>query len=198
MTGREYTTVDALKYRPSLHLPVSTNEDLLTASFSKRGASDHSSSNGGTLNPSNRSSAMDICYPPEIQQPITVNLTVSASEFSPPALTFPLSRETSISMNLCGQVVTYDLKSLGLNPQVIIELLKVTKSECATWMIVSAFYRRRGEPRNGISVLKSFIEGKKFFVTPALRTFVLTRVDSTRCTGRLRRTQTGIPLTFWL
>ena len=159
MAGREYTTVGALKYRPSLHLPVSTNKDLLTTSLSKPGASGHSSSNGGTLMSSNRSSAMDNCYPPEIQ-PMTVNLTVSTSECAPPALTFPLSRETSISMNICGQVVTYDLKSLGLNAQAIIELLKVTKSECATWMVVSAFYRRHGEPRNGISVMKAFIEGK--------------------------------------
>ena len=159
LTG-EYTTVGALKYRPSLHLPVSTNKDLLTTSLSKRGTSDRSSSKGGTLTPSNRSSATENCYPPEIQ-PMTVNLTISTSACAPPALTFPLSRETSISMNICGQVITYDLQSLGLNPQVIIELLKVTKSECATWMIVSAFYRRRGEPRNGISVMKSFIEGKK-------------------------------------
>ena len=164
MTGREYTTVGALKYRPSLHLPVSTNKNLLTTSLSKCGASDLSS-NGGTLNPSNCSSAMDNCSPPEVQ-PLT--LTVSTSECAPPALNFPLSRETSISMNLCGQVVTYDLKSLGQNPQVIIELLKATKSECATWMIVSAFYRRRGEPRNGISVMKSFIEGGKVFVTQLL------------------------------
>lgn len=162
MTDCEYTTVGALKYRPSLHLPVSTNKDLLTTSLSKR-ASGNSSSNDRTLKPSNRSSATDKCYPPEIQ-PMTVNLTVSTSECAPPALAFPLSRETSISMNLCGQVVTYDLRSLGLNPQVIIELLKATKSECATWMIVSAFYRRRGEPRNGISVMKSFIEGEKFLL----------------------------------
>ena len=162
MTGREYTTVGALKYRPSLHLPVSTNKDLLTTSLCKRDASGHSS-NGGTLNSSNCSSTMDNCHPPEIH-PMT--LTVSTSECAPPALTFPLSRETSISMNLCGQVVTYDLKSLGQNPQIIIELLKATKSECATWMIVSAFYRRRGEPRSGISVMKSFIEGEKVFITP--------------------------------
>ena len=162
MTGREYTTVGTLKYRPSLHLPVSTNKVLAT-SLSKRHASDNSSSNGGTLKPSNRSSATDNSYPPEIQ-PMTVNLAISTSECAPPALTFPLSRETSISMNLCGQVITYDLKSLGLNPQVIIELLKVTKSECATWMIVSAFYRRFGEPRNGISVMKAFIEGERFLL----------------------------------
>ena len=161
MTGREYTTtVGALKYRPSLHLPVSANKDSLTTSLSKCGASDHSSSKGGTLKPSNRSGATDNCYPLEM----TVNLTVSTSECAPPALTFPLSRETSVSMNLCGQVVTYDLKSLGLNPKVIIELLKATKSECATWMIVSAFYRRRGEPRNGISVMKSFIESENFLL----------------------------------
>jgi hypothetical protein len=169
MTGREYTTVGALKYRPSLHLPVSTNKNLLTTSLSKRGASDHSS-NGGTLNPSNRSSAMDNCYPPEIQA-MSVNLTVSTSECAPPALTFPLSRESSISMHLCGKVVTYDLKSLGLNPQVIIELLKATKSECATWMIVSAFYRRRGEPRNGISVMKSFLEGELIFCYTCVKDF---------------------------
>ena len=177
MTGREYTTIGALKYRPSLQLPMSTNKDsdFLTT---KPGASGHSPSNGGTLNSSNH------CYPPEIQ-PMTVNLAVSTSECAPPALTFPLSRETSISMNIFGQVMTYDLKSLGLNPRVIIELLKVTKSECAAWMIVGAFYRRRGEPRNGISVMKAFIEGQRFLLHPALRvaTSVLTGVDSTRGTG---------------
>ena len=179
MTGREYTTGGALKYRPSLHLPVSTNKDLAT-SLSKHGASDDSSNNGGTLKPRNRSSATDNNYPPETQ-PMTMNLAVSTSECAPSALTFPLSRETSISMNLCGQVVTCDLKSLGLNPQVIIELLKVTKSECAAWMIVSAFYRRRGEPRNGISVIKAFIEGERFLLH--LSYAVLTGVDSTRSTG---------------
>ena len=160
MTSSEYTRAGTLanKYRPSLRLPVSTNKDSLSTSLNKRGTSDHSSSNGGTLMPRNRSIAVDESCPPEIQ-PMT--LTVSTPECAPPALTFPLSRETSISMNLCGHVVTYELESLGLNPQVIIELLKVTKSECATWMIVSAFYRRRGQPRNGISVMKSFIEGKK-------------------------------------
>jgi len=158
MPDREYTTVGKLKYRQSLHLPVSTNMDLLTTALSKRDTSDHSLSKGGALMPSTRSTEMDDSYLPKIQ-PMT--LTVSTSESAPPALTFALSRETSISMNLCGQVVTYDLKSLGLNPQVIIELLKVTKSECASWMIVSAFYRRHGEPRNGISVMKSFIKGKK-------------------------------------
>ena len=156
---REYTTmpVGALRYHPSLQLPVSTNKDLLATSLNERG-SGHSSSDGGTLTPRNRPTAVDDSYLPEIQ-PMT--LTVSTSECSPPALTFPLSRETSISMNLCGQVVTYNLESLGPNPQVIIELLKVAKSECATWMIVSAFYRRRGKPRNGIFVMRSFIEGKK-------------------------------------
>lgn len=99
---------------------------------------------------------------PEIQ-PMT--FTVSTSECAPPALTFGISRETSISMNLCGQVVTYDLKTLGPSPQVIIELLKVTKSEIASWMTVGAFYRRQGEPRNGISMMKAFIERKKIFVT---------------------------------
>ncbi|KAF8806452.1 hypothetical protein BYT27DRAFT_7191009 [Phlegmacium glaucopus] len=143
------------KYRQSLHLPVSSNKDLLTTDLSKRDASGHSSSKGGTLTSSNRSTAMNDSYLPEFQ-PMT--LAVSSSKCAPPALTFALSRETSISMNLCGQVVTYNLKSLGQNPQVIIELLKVTKSECASWMIASAFYRRRGEPRNGISVMKSFIE----------------------------------------
>ena len=88
---------------------------------------------------------------------------VSTSECAPPALTFGISRETSISMNLCGQVVTYDLKTLGPSPQVIIELLKATKSEIASWMTVGAFYRRQGEPRNGISMMKAFIERKKIF-----------------------------------
>lgn len=143
------------------HLPASINKDLLANSVSKCDDTHPLSSNGRSLMPTSRSNAMGDYYLPGTQ---SMALTVSAFECAPPALTFPLSRETSISMNLCGQVVTYNLKSLGINPQVIIELLKVTKSECASWMIVSAFYRRRGEPRNGISVMKSFIEGRKFLL----------------------------------
>ena len=155
VADHKYTTGDALKYRPSLYLSGSTNKDLLTSSLSKRSVSDHSS----TMS-SNRSTVLDGSYLPEIQP-----ITISSSKCALPSLTFPLSRETSISMNLCGQVVTYDLTTPGLNPRVIIELLKVTKSERASWMIVSAFYRRRGEPRNGISVMKAFIQGKKYCYT---------------------------------
>lgn len=153
MQSSKLREMPELKYRPIAHLPVSINNSKL------HDASDHSSSKGGT--PSNRSTTIDDSYLPEIQ-PMT--LTVSTPDCAPPALTFALSRETSISMNLCGQLVTYDLESLGPNPQVIIELLKATKSECASWMIVSAFYRRRGESRNGISVMKAFIEGKNILL----------------------------------
>lgn len=193
MTDCEHTTAAALKYHPTLHLPISTNKDFLKTSLNKRGISQHSPSNGGML-PTNRPTVMDGSYSPEVQ-PMT--LICSTSECAPPALTFPLSRQTSISMNLCGQVLTYDLESLGLNPQVIIELLKATKSECATWMIVSAFYRRRGDPRSGISVMKSFIEGKTIF-TYMLRISVLTGHRDDSNTRRLKRAQTGIPLAFWM
>ncbi|KAF8161211.1 hypothetical protein B0H34DRAFT_857690 [Crassisporium funariophilum] len=83
---------------------------------------------------------------------------VSSFESALSTLTCPISSETRISMNLCGEVITYDLNGLESDPRVIIELLKATKSERANWMIVAAFYRRQGQPKNGLSVIQCMIE----------------------------------------
>ncbi|KAH9176446.1 hypothetical protein EDB89DRAFT_2065780 [Lactarius sanguifluus] len=47
-------------------------------------------------------------------------------------------------MTLCGQRITFDLEGLDVNPRPIIELLRATSSDRDKWMIVGAFYRRKG------------------------------------------------------
>ncbi|KAF8897060.1 hypothetical protein CPB84DRAFT_1781459 [Gymnopilus junonius] len=85
-------------------------------------------------------------------------LTVSSEDTAPSAVTCPISCETRISMILCGEVITYDLKGIDSDPRVIIELLKVTKSERANYMVVAACYRRAGNPQSAKAVLLSMID----------------------------------------
>lgn len=62
-------------------------------------------------------------------------------------------------MVLCGEAISYDLEKLESDPRVIIELLKVCSSERASWMIVGAHYRRTGNMKSAIIVMKAFLEG---------------------------------------
>ncbi|KAF9066147.1 hypothetical protein BDP27DRAFT_1331031 [Rhodocollybia butyracea] len=65
-----------------------------------------------------------------------------------------------ISRLLClsGEVFSYDLKNLQPDPREIVDLLKCTGSERGNWMIVGASYRRQGNPRAAIIVLKAMLE----------------------------------------
>ncbi|KAH9001976.1 hypothetical protein EDB86DRAFT_341541 [Lactarius hatsudake] len=49
-------------------------------------------------------------------------------------------------MTFCGQRITFGLEGLDVNPRPIIaqELLRATSSDRDKWMIVGAFYRRKG------------------------------------------------------
>ncbi|CAA7259075.1 unnamed protein product [Cyclocybe aegerita] len=89
--------------------------------------------------------------------PLT-SLRIASAESKPVVATFSMSCESRISMELCGETILYDLKDLESNPRVIIELLKVTKSERGNYMLVGAFYRRTGNPQAAKTVINAMIE----------------------------------------
>ncbi|KAJ3498349.1 hypothetical protein NLJ89_g10228 [Agrocybe chaxingu] len=96
-----------------------------------------------------------------IAGPLT-SLRVAPAESAPAVTTCPVTCETRISMELCGEIILYDLKNLEPDPRVIIELLKATKSERGNYMLVGAFYRRIGNPQAAKAVMNAMIEGYIF------------------------------------
>lgn len=77
-----------------------------------------------------------------------------------PSLVPAYSLATNISLNLLGETVVLDLLPLDANPQRIIELLNVAACERGTWMVVSAFYRRSGNPHAAILVISAMMNGE--------------------------------------
>ncbi|KAJ3830171.1 hypothetical protein F5880DRAFT_1299787 [Lentinula raphanica] len=75
------------------------------------------------------------------------------------SLTIPcIPLTTHIRLCLCGELFSYDLNNLLSDPREIIELLKCTGSERGNWMMVGAFYRRRGNVHAAIAVIESMLE----------------------------------------
>lgn len=66
---------------------------------------------------------------------------------------------TLLSMTLCGHPITFDLKSLDDDPRSIIELLTSTSSDRDKWMIVGAFYRRKGNIHAALIVVTTMVKG---------------------------------------
>lgn len=75
-----------------------------------------------------------------------------------PALSSVLS--SLLNLSFCGENIIFDLKALEQDSRPIIELLKLTGSDCGNWMMVAAYYRRSGNARAAISVIESMINGK--------------------------------------
>uniref|UniRef100_A0A8H7Y422 Uncharacterized protein n=1 Tax=Psilocybe cubensis TaxID=181762 RepID=A0A8H7Y422_PSICU len=75
-----------------------------------------------------------------------------------PTVATPLTCDSRIYLSLCGEIIAYDLNSEPSNPQVVIELLRATKSERGNYMIAGAFYRRMGHPQSAKAVLLSMLE----------------------------------------
>jgi len=76
-----------------------------------------------------------------------------------PETRFPLTCDTKIYLNLFGEVISCDVKTLDRDPAAIIELLRITQSERANYMIVGAFYRRSSLPLSAKAVIESMLEG---------------------------------------
>lgn len=69
------------------------------------------------------------------------------------------SLDTRLSLSFHGETITYDLKALDSDTRAIIELLKITDSERGNWMTVGAYYRRSGNTRAAMAVIRTMIEG---------------------------------------
>ncbi|KIY50137.1 hypothetical protein FISHEDRAFT_7815, partial [Fistulina hepatica ATCC 64428] len=74
-----------------------------------------------------------------------------------PARTF-FTLDTCISVLICGQPITLDLKTIDVKPETIIELLKCAECERGNWMVAGAYYRRAGNATAAITIMQSMIE----------------------------------------
>uniref|UniRef100_A0A0W0FH59 Uncharacterized protein n=1 Tax=Moniliophthora roreri TaxID=221103 RepID=A0A0W0FH59_MONRR len=64
-----------------------------------------------------------------------------------------------ITMSLSGILFSYNLNNLKSDPHEITELLRATSSEYGNWIVVGAFYRRKGLPHAAISVIQTMLQG---------------------------------------
>ncbi|THH17715.1 hypothetical protein EW146_g3137 [Bondarzewia mesenterica] len=69
--------------------------------------------------------------------------------------------QTSIVVPLCGESVSYDLESLEDDPKGIINLLTSAACNLDKWMVVGAFYRRKGNVSAAIEVVSQMIDVMK-------------------------------------
>lgn len=68
--------------------------------------------------------------------------------------------QTCLSMTLRGQPINFDLQTLDDDPRSIIEMLCATSSDRDKWMIVGAFYRRRGNIHAALTVVTTMVQGE--------------------------------------
>jgi hypothetical protein len=68
--------------------------------------------------------------------------------------------QTLLSLTLQGQPISFDLKTLDDDPGSIIHLLSATSSDRDKWMIVGAFYRRKGNVHAALIVVTTMIKGQ--------------------------------------
>lgn len=67
---------------------------------------------------------------------------------------------TRLVMTLCDELISYDLESLEDDPKTIIDLLRATSSERDKWIVVGCHYRRKGNFKAAMSVVRTMVEGK--------------------------------------
>lgn len=86
----------------------------------------------------------------------SIGMKKNLSRTSPP----PYSLETRLVFEIQGRKQVYDLsQESGLNPESIIELLRLSKSERGNWMMAGAYFRRRGNPRAALQVVATMVQG---------------------------------------
>lgn len=66
---------------------------------------------------------------------------------------------TLLPMTLCDQPISLNLQTLEDDPRSIIELLSATSSDRDKWMIVGAFYRRKGNIHAALTVVTTMVKG---------------------------------------
>jgi hypothetical protein len=67
--------------------------------------------------------------------------------------------QTLLDMTTGGQRINFDLEGLDVDPRSIIELLRTTSSDRDKWMIVGAFYRRKGNTHAALTVVATMVKG---------------------------------------
>ncbi|KAI9437739.1 hypothetical protein H4582DRAFT_2099300 [Lactarius indigo] len=102
-------------------------------------------------------------YPLEVQQPFTPPLPTPSSPAHCHQLDsiIPLGLppiQSLLDMTLCGQRIAFDLEGLDVDPRPIIELLCATSSDRDKWMIVGAFYRRKGNIHASLTVVATMVK----------------------------------------
>jgi len=68
--------------------------------------------------------------------------------------------QTLLSMSLCGRPINFDLQTLDDDPRSIIELLSASSSDRDKWMIVGAYYRRKGNTHAALTVVTTMVQGQ--------------------------------------
>ena len=113
--------------------------------------------NVSPLSPSNR-------YPIAAQGPFATSSTYASAVHSNQLdSTIPRGLppiQTVLSMTVCGQPTNFDLQTLDDDPRSIIELLSATSSDRDKWMIVGAFYRRKGNVHAALTVVTTMVQGQ--------------------------------------
>ncbi len=69
--------------------------------------------------------------------------------------------QTVLPMTLRGQPINFDLHTLEDDPRLIIELLDATSGDRDKWMIVGAFYRRKGNIHAALTVVTTMVKGQR-------------------------------------
>lgn len=67
---------------------------------------------------------------------------------------------SKLELRVAGEQFIFDLSKLEDDPKSIIALLKVAYAERAHWMIVAAFYRRKGNACAAIKLMIELIQGQ--------------------------------------
>jgi hypothetical protein len=109
---------------------------------------------------------VDLSLPPTplSVSPLPIPLpTITNLEASNQSLTVvsasPFTLNTRLVMTLCDELISYDLESLEDDPKAIIDLLKVTASERDKWILVGCHYRRNGNFKAAMLVVRTMVEG---------------------------------------
>jgi hypothetical protein len=92
--------------------------------------------------------------------PPPVSLTAAyPNQFDPTIMSGLPPIQTVLLMTLRGQPISFDLHTLEDDPRLIMELLIATSSDRDKWMIVGAFYRRKGNTLAALTVVTTMVKG---------------------------------------
>jgi len=101
-------------------------------------------------------------YPTAGQEVDSIPPPVTAAypnQFDPTIMSGLPPIQTVLSMTLRGQPISFDLHTVEDDPRLIIELLIATSSDRDKWMIVGAFYRRKGNIHAALTVVITMVKG---------------------------------------